>query len=592
MMMLTILVVFPLVIAGFLSLITGKVSKYIALLAGLATFVIALYLFVQPAQVQTINWFNFGSLAFNITTTTAPLNMLLLMLVSIITPLILLYSIGFMDVPSEQPRFYFEMCIFAAAMVLFSISASFITMFIAWEMLGITSYLLISFWYWKEHAPTAGRKAITTILIGDIAMLIAILLIGISYNSFDFAVVLAAPPTIYLPIAMSLILIAVFTKSAQFPFHEWLSDAMEGPTPVSAFLHSSTMVKAGVFLVAVLLPLFVQANLSNVILVIGIVSALIGASNALTERHIKKILAYSTIEDLGLMLIALGLNALLAAVMLFFVQTFYKALLFMGAGNMMRANDEKEDIYQVHGASLNRYLFIALLFGVVSIAGIFPLGGFFGKSAVEASASSNLPVYVLLVVIELATSLYIFRWLFVTMRRTYEENGALKIKYKALPKTMLAPMYVLAALVAVGVLFYNSLLTSFSSSIQNPFALTNIVELAVINVVALAGLGIAFWMYRMGNRQHLASTNRALYTILYNSVVTNKVYLYITKAFAAIASGFGHLDYAFDKSTYAFTQAFIDSGNVVRRIVSGQTNTYVLVFVIGIVLLLIAVVIL
>ena len=302
-LMLALLVLVPLLVAAFLALAFrkhGAAVKYTALAASLISLALIAYLYLNNGAGSTdiFQWFSVGGLAFNISITTLPLNMLLLLLVGIMTPLIFLYSIGFINTESQQARFYFEMCIFAAAMMLFAISASFITMFIAWEMLGITSYLLIGFWYWKEKPPAAARKAITIILTGDIMMLAAILTIGATLHSFEFSTLLALVSSPVVPvfaIVLILILFAAFTKSAQFPFHEWLPDAMEGPTPVSAFLHSSTMVKAGVFLIMVLYPIYAAAGLLPLILVFGLITTVLGVTNALAERHIKKILAYSTI---------------------------------------------------------------------------------------------------------------------------------------------------------------------------------------------------------------------------------------------------------------------------------------------------------
>jgi NADH-quinone oxidoreductase subunit L len=588
--MIELLVVFPLVAAAILSLLfrnSPRAVKYIALVAALATLALAALIFVSPNAPQSFQWFSLGNLAFNISTTAAPINLMLLMLVSVITPLIFLYSLGFMTVPTEQARFYFEMCVFAAAMILFAISANFITMFIAWEMLGLTSYMLIGFWYKKEHAPTAARKAITTILIGDILMLIGILLIGATYGTFEFSTILATPASPSLTIALVFILFAAFTKSAQFPFHEWLSDAMEGPTPVSAFLHSSTMVKAGVFLIAVLLPLYVSANLLPVILAIGLVSALIGVSNALTDRHIKKILAYSTIEDLGLMFVALGLGSLPAAIALFFVQTFYKALLFMSAGAIMKANDDKEDIYKIYGASLNRYLFAAMAIGVLSIAGIFPLSGFFGKAMVESAAMPNIIAYTLILIVELGTGLYIFRWMFVVSRKSYEQSSMLKLNYGSIPKSMTAPMYMLAAAVIVASVAY-LYLPGYTNGSSSGINIANIATGFVGMFASIIGIVIAYRVYAQGHRLHLASTSPNLFSAVHNSVVTNAFYSRVTRSFAYAGGLVGYNDFAFDKVTYGFAQALISTGNLIRRVENGQTNTYLLGFVIGMTVLLLA----
>ena len=585
-----IIVVLPLLLAAFLAIVLYKDPapiKYIALAASLVSLAIAIYIFFFSLNTyQSFNWFNLSGYSFNLSTSTAPLQAMLLLLVSIITPLIFLYSMGFMELPSEQSRFYSEMCIFAAAMMLFSISASFLTLIIAWELLGITSYLLIGFFYKKDGPPTAARKAITTIIIGDLAMLGAVVLILNAYHSLEYSAILGAGASPSLTLAMALLLVAVLTKSAQFPFHEWLSDAMEGPTPVSAFLHSSTMVKAGVFLVMTLLPLFQLSGLLGVILVIGLVSAAIGATNALTDRHIKKVLAYSTIEDLGLMFVALGLGSLAAAAMLFVVQTFYKALLFMGAGAIMKANDGREDLYSLYNSMSNKLIFIPIVVGVLSIAAFPPLGGFFGKAAVETSALPDLPVYVILLAISLVTSTYAFRWLILSLRgdgvnRTKTELVA----YSGMPRSMTTAMVILAALVVLSGAAYLSL-PSYLSLPASAIAISP-QEALIGFAVSVAGAALAYYVYRLNKRAYLSSTHTALYYLLHNSSMVNGAYGLAISLFMAIAEAVARFDYAFDKATYQTADYFIMLGNVGKGVVNGQVNGYVLAFALGIAVLVV-----
>ncbi|HVA82835.1 MAG TPA: proton-conducting transporter membrane subunit, partial [Candidatus Aquilonibacter sp.] len=337
--MFILLAVVPLLISIAIISILKRESgaiKAVALIGSLTPLLFAALLMGQVGTSQTINWFSVNGAQFTITANLMPINFLLYLLVSIIAPLVVLYSIGFMNVLSENKRFYIEMLAFEAAMVTFSIAGNFLLLFIAWEFLSVTSYLLIGFWNYKESANSAARKTITIILLGDIALLAAIAIFFVTYSTLDFNTIIAQAGigglSASVLAALTLVLIAIFTKSAQFPFQEWLSAAMEGPTPVSAFLHSSTMVKAGVFLLLVLFPLYSGTKLMPVIEIVGALTALIGIGNALVGTHIKRILAYSTVEELGLMLFAIGIGAYSAAVYFFFAQTFYKALLFFYAG--------------------------------------------------------------------------------------------------------------------------------------------------------------------------------------------------------------------------------------------------------------------
>lgn len=583
--MLTILVILPIVAASFLALLTYGKEKYtgpVVLVGSLITSAMVVYdSLVSPGAVQQIAWFGISGYTIHITTQLLPLNIILSLLIAIITPLIMFYSMGYMEVKTERPRFYFEIGIFAAAMLLFAIAGNFITMFIAWEMLGVTSYLLIGFWYQKDNPPYAARKSISTILIGDFAMLAAMLSVWVSYHTFSFSRILALPTNPVLPIAMFLVLVATFTKSAQFPFHEWLADAMEGPTPVSAFLHSSTMVKAGVFLVLVLFPLFVKSGLSELILAIGIISALLGASNAISSHHIKKILAYSTIEDLGLMFVAIGLHAIIAAVLFFIVQAFYKALLFMSAGSIMRANGEEEDIYKTYGSYKRKLLYIPMLIGVLSIAGIFPLSGFFGKAAIDAAALSNTYVYIILAVIDFATSAYIFRWLFIHSRR---EPAHVELSYSSIPKSMLYSGAITSVLVlAAAIAFFN--VSGFLSYYAYASKLSiGLAEAVIESAIVILGISASYYLFHVKKPSGTVTTKA--YYVLFNSVMVNAAYGYIAKAVMYFAEGINLIEemlYGFFASG-AYGIIAMSAG--LRKIVTGDANDYLIAFVAGIILII------
>ena len=577
--MLPVIVLVPVIIAAFLALATGsrKLTGYVATLAAAVSFVLSILLLYNRSVHSEVAWFSIGSYAVHLSFVTAPLNMLLLLIVSGIGTLICWYSVRYIETPSQRGRFFFELLIFMAAMMLFAISANFVTMFIGWELLGITSYLLIGFWHWKEKVPRAARKAITTIIIGDIAILMAMIILWSSYHTFNFSSILSAPYSSAITVSMSLVLIGVFTKSAQFPFHEWLADAMEGPTPVSAFLHSSTMVKAGVFLVAVLLPLFIKAGLGPVLIAVGVVTVVLGASNALTEHHIKRILAYSTIEDLGLMFIALGFNALAAAMLLFLVQAFYKAAIFMGAGSIMRANDEDTEIFNSYGSGANRMLFVSNAIAAVSLAGIFPLSGFFGKFAVESAVS--IPIYIILLVIDVASSAYIFRWLFITMRQP-EHSSLSKARYSHIPMSMLAPQAILAAaVVAGGYAFF--VLPGYTGLPSLSF---NVIGAILETIMVAVGFAAAYIIYRK-NPDRIPYTR--LHKLAFNNPYVNSAYSAIAKSFYAVGYAVSGLNTLIDDIFEDAGDAFKYFGSAGRRIESGQIGLYALVFALGIIALFI-----
>ncbi len=581
---LPLLSVAPLVAAALiiLAIHRDRAAKYIAMAGSvLSLIIIAVVVLYYVGGTYRVSWFSLQGYSFNITTSVLPLNALLLALVGIVTPLIFLYSFGYMDTKSEQSRYYFEISLFAAAMMLFAISGNFVTMFIAWEMLGITSYLLIGFWYAKKVVPDAARKAISTIIIGDILFLAAIIVLWSAYHTLNISSLLSiAGSTVYLKVALAFILVAAFTKSAQFPFNEWLSDAMEGPTPVSAFLHSSTMVKAGVFLIAILLPLYVKAGMLMPILTIGLITAIIAVMNALSEHHIKKILAYSTMEDLALMFIALGFNAIFAAMLLFVVQTFYKALLFMSAGSIMKATGE-ENIYKTYnfGFKTNKLLYISTIIGVLSLAGIFPLGGFFGKLGIDTSASS-MYVYIALVAIDFLSSVYIFRWLYLPSRK---DSYLSSFGYRTVPRSMLAPIAILAVLVLASGLAYFMLPMYYAAM---PKFSISIIDSLIETVLVLTGLGIAYILYSRGRAPHVDASSLE-YKLLHNSFFINAFYVYLLKGIELLGEGFDALNDAINSVINGGAYSFILLGNALKRIENGSINTYAIAFAAGIVFLVI-----
>lgn len=578
----------PLLIGGIAALLTGmtetgkRYSKYAAFAGALGSSLITLAVFLNPGMLQygQIEWFTAIGNIFPLSFSFGYINQILLMLIGLISPLIFLYSMGYMDEPGEQGRYYIELSVFAASMTLLAISGGFITLFIAWEGLGITSYLLIGFWNNKDAPPYAARKAITTIVIGDIMMLAGILLIWVSLSTFNFTAIISSieamshVPSIII-VALLLVIFGAFTKSAQFPFHEWLSDAMEGPTPVSAFLHSSTMVKAGVFIAILLLPIIAYSNLLWVLLTFGIITSIIGAFNASASTHLKKILAYSTIEDLGLMFVALGLNAVAAAVALFIVQAIYKALLFMSAGSIMKANDDEVDIHKLYSFNRNRTLFWVGIIGVISIAGIFPASGFFGKVLIDTAASSNATVYIILTVLDFVTGFYIFRWLLTPIKKEDMSSAiAIKAKYSALSKTMTIPQVILAAAVFILTIFFLHLLTSI-----------NLQAAAVLMAASLFGVLSAYMLSRT-SPDNLWERSRAR-NFFSKGFFVNAAYAYIAAGVSAVSVGIESLDNAINRIVYTGADGVLRIGNSMKRSGTGIVNTYVAGFAIGLIIILV-----
>lgn len=585
-MIIALIALLPLILGIIVVAVYKDVPKlrYIAIGAsalGLILSLLASYgSFVFP-------WFSVAGYTLNISILVAPLNFMLLLLVMLIGTLVMVYSSGYMSVPSEQRRFYIELLSFEAAMATFSISGNFITLFIAWGFLSLTSYLLIGFWTYKDSANRAARKAITIILIGDLAMLGAIILFWNAFGTLEFTSIISAlatntSPDVYLGVL--LLLVAIFTKSAQFPFHEWLIDAMEGPTPVSSYLHSSTMVKAGVFVAILLFPLFSATGTLPIILIFGIVTAIIATFCALREMHIKKVIAYSTIQELSIMLIALGSGAILAAIYFFFVQTFYKALLFFSAGNIIEASDTNY-LDESSGLKSNRLIYLTTLVGVLSLAGFIPFSGFFANEGISNALSTNIAVYAIISAISLLTSFYIFRWFFYPSRKT--SRAGLANNYRTQPATMVYPMVVLAVLTLFASAFFLYLPSFIGYGNYLPFLSglnisLSINESIIFLVLIAIGALLSYLTYVKG----MIKVNVAkLGAILYTNPVANLAYNMVASFFYEIGDAANMLDTYTSDAFDSIGRLTMNAGLTVRRASVGDINLYALVFIAGVIVL-------
>ena len=566
----------------------GMKYGYIASAASLASLLL-LY-FVQNGSI-TITWFTIGKDAIAITTTIAPLNMALLAIVFFVGMLIHLYSTGYLKTLSEQKRFYIEMLAFEIAMATFAMSGNFILLFIAWEFLSMLSYMLIGFWHTRERAVRAARLAITTVLIGDIALIAAIVIFWNIFGTFDFAAILSLIPhsiSVGLLAGSALLLLAIFTKSAQFPFQEWLPEAMEGPTPVSAFLHSSTMVKAGVFAAIILFPIFAAAHLLSVMLWFGVLTAIIATFNAMREKQVKRVIAYSTVQELSLMLVAVASGALIAAIYFFIVQSFYKALLFFSAGGVMHATDE-ESIDRIRGMSSNKLLYVSTLFGVLSVAGMIPFSGFFASAAIGSSVFSNLVVYALITLVGLGTSFFIFRWFF--MISGPDKAGETALRYKALPKAMVYPAVLLAVLTLAGSSIF-FLIPGFLST--SPAFITGAPQLSIglldiLSVTVLFAVGAAV-SYSLYKPSRLLKPSQKKGSPLASLAYTHKLFMLfysgVSRFMYEISEGVGAFDLYLSEAFDWLGHLVVLVSRGIRRMSVGGINPYAFVFAVGFAVLL------
>ncbi|MGC8623554.1 MAG: NADH-quinone oxidoreductase subunit L [Candidatus Micrarchaeia archaeon] len=573
----------------------SRYLKYVALAASVTPLLLVPWLLGSIGTMQSIRWLTVGTYTLHVTTMLLPLNLLLFTLVSIIAPLVVLYANGFMDKLSEDRRFYIEILTFQAAMLIFSIAGNFITLLIGWSFLSITSYLLIGFWNHKENAPGAARKAIITVIIGDLSILASAAIMFTTFSTLNFLTIISdiggnfvASGPFY--IAMVLLLVAVLTKSAQFPFQEWLADAMEGPTPVSAFLHSSTMVKAGTFMAIILFPLFVAAKLSSLMVLFGGVTIVIAISNALVNKNIKRVLAYSTMEELALILFALGVGAYAAAIYFFVMQTFYKALLFFYAGTVIKGNEESEDLENVRLYRGSRLLLAIGLIGTLSLAGFFPFNGFFANIMVESSLMSNMLAYAFMLLVDLGVSFFIIRWFVLPLRKV--KNAALLHKlsfsFAMLDKKMVYASTILAAITLAAPLGSIYIIGAIKGMNHYGYAAavpsSELLDMVVEMLIVLAGIYFAYYLfYKKGRR--IEKT----YWLFNNSTAFNAFYRYFADFIYYLGGAAEFADILineyFDKIGFKTAKL----GGYIRNIETGSVSIYVIALIIGLALLIVGV---
>jgi NADH-quinone oxidoreductase subunit L len=322
-----------------------------------------------------------------------PLSSVFTLLVTGVGTLVHVYSIGYMEHDPERRRFFAYLNLFLASMLLLVLGSNFVVLYVGWELVGVSSYLLIGFWSYKPSAATAAKKAFITNRVGDVGLSVAVVLIFATFGSVAFSTVFARAGELSSGTATAiclLLLLGACAKSAQFPLHVWLPDAMEGPTPASALIHAATMVTAGVYLIARAHPLFEQSQVAlDLVTVVGILTVLIGGVIACAQDDIKKVLAYSTISQIGYMFVGVGLGPGAYAIGIFHLLThgFFKALMFMGAGSVMHGLHDETDMRRMGGLRKAMPLtYLTFLFGWLAIIGVPPFAGFWSKDQILETA--------------------------------------------------------------------------------------------------------------------------------------------------------------------------------------------------------------
>jgi len=418
----------------------------------------------EYANYKIIEWISSGNLRVDWAINIDPLSSIMLVVVTSISFLVHLYSIGYMSQDPNKPRFMSYLSLFTFAMLMLVVSDNFLQLFFGWEGVGLCSYLLIGFWYKKNSANNAAIKAFLVNRVGDFGLAIGIFLIFNYFGTVNYDEVFATVSeqsvkeinffglNINLITLISLSLfIGAMGKSAQFLFHTWLPDAMEGPTPVSALIHAATMVTAGVFLVVRCSPIFEYSEAAlNFIAIIGMITAVFAASVALVQNDIKKIIAYSTCSQLGYMFFAAGVGAYHVAIFHLFTHAFFKALLFLGAGSVIHAFKDEQDIRKMGGVWKKiPYTWALMLIGTLALTGFPFLSGFYSKDAIIEFAyfkNSSTGYYAMTVGILTAflTAIYSWRLFFKTFHGKYNNLDLPIEKTHESPLVMLIPLIFLA----------------------------------------------------------------------------------------------------------------------------------------------------
>ncbi|ASU36088.1 NADH-quinone oxidoreductase subunit L [Mucilaginibacter xinganensis] len=440
------------------------VIGFIGSLMVLLSFGLSVGLFLQvnatgkPINADIFNWFSAGNVKISFSFLVDQLSSLMLLIITGVGFLIHVYSAGYMKEDAGYGKFFAYLNLFIFFMLLLVMGSNYLIMFIGWEGVGLCSYLLIGFWYTNPDYADAAKKAFIMNRIGDLGFIIAIFIIMIIFGSANFADIFklagtkeyaAAPYTII----TILLFVGAVGKSAQLPLFTWLPDAMAGPTPVSALIHAATMVTAGVYMIARSNILFTLAPVTmHIIAVVGLTTAVIAALIALTQTDIKKVLAYSTVSQLGYMFLGLGVGAYTGAFFHVLTHAFFKALLFLGAGSVIHAVSGEQDMRNMGGLSGKlKITFITMMIGTLAISGIPPFAGFFSKDEILAHTfMHSTPMYIIGVITAMFTAFYMFRMMYLTFfgkfRGTHEQEHHLHES----PSSMTIPLVILAILSIVG----------------------------------------------------------------------------------------------------------------------------------------------
>lgn len=589
-------------LSSTISILAILTSLGLAIAIGIGVIQSGLEIVEHPAT-SIVNWLNIAGLKVDFGTVIDPISAMMLFVVTLVASMVQIYSVGYMHGDKGFSRYFAYQSLFASSMLGMVLATNLLQLFIFWELVGLCSYLLIGFWFFKVSAREAAKKAFITTRVGDFGLLLGILFLYNKFGTLDFFGPNSLPEQIqsfaliggvgYVTLMAFLVFIGPIGKSGQFPLHVWLPDAMEGPTPVSALIHAATMVVAGVYLVARMFFLFDNASPVALQFVAGLgaFTALFAASIAVAQDDIKRILAYSTLSQLGYMMFALGVGSLTASMFHLMTHAFFKALMFLGAGSVIHALHEKQNIWDMGGLWKKMPITGTTFFiGILAISGIPPFAGFFSKDEILAAALHNGHPVIFAVGLFTAflTAFYMSRLFFVAfMGPEKRENHPHES-----PWVMTVPLIILAFFSVVGgwVALPEH---NFGYYVHYGHFEHEGIDWSIASISILAGvlgIGLAYITYvsRMIKAENIAARFSGVYKLLKNKYYVDELYLwFIHKVMDGIVA----------KVLYWFDLYIIDgivnglaavtrgSGRVLRRTSTGQLQTYALIFFFAVVVI-------
>ncbi|MEO6036576.1 MAG: NADH-quinone oxidoreductase subunit L, partial [Verrucomicrobiota bacterium] len=574
-----------------------------------ASFALSAMMFFQLSGHEgktelAFNWLSIGDLQIDFGLRFDSLSLLMLLIVTGVGSAIHIYSWGYMHEDRCVSRYFASLSLFTFSMLGIVLATNFVQMFIFWELVGVSSYLLIGFWYEKESAADAAKKAFITNRLGDFGFLIGIIMVWVLAGSLDFTAlqqtfktnpqILGASATL----AGFLIFCGAMGKSAQFPLHVWLPDAMEGPTPVSALIHAATMVAAGVYMLCRVFFLFNLPAL-EIISWIGGFTALLAALMAVQQNDIKRILAYSTLSQLGYMVMTVGLHEPAGAMFHLTTHAFFKALLFLGAGSVIHALHHEQDIWKM-GALKKKMpvTFWTFLIGTLALCGVPPFSGFYSKDEVLGAAyHHNTGLFIVAVFVAFLTTFYMFRLFFVaflgTPKSEASDHAHESPAVMTLPLQFLAVLSVIGGLIGIETFIGKSFGSeahslAFADRILAPFSHAPMAALFGI-LATVAGFSMAWSLYSKATRDPLPETLGLLSRAMRNRFYFDEIYsALISVTHEALSKLVDFVDRwvvsgLIVRGSHGTTELF---GRALRLVQTGNLQTYAFLFAAGVAVVL------